>query len=484
MPNTQFRLSMLSATVTALFAPPLFAAGAGQVDFATAGVNAIGPNGQSRPLTRGSEIAPGETIDTGTGRAQLRFTDGGFVSLQPQTQFRIETYGYDKDDPKQNSIVMNLLKGGLRTITGLIGKTNREGYKLQTSTATVGIRGTEFSITGFPDGSILFHVADGAIDVANQAGSSTLNGGQSATVSNQNSPPAKTDDKPFLPPVVLGAQTQIPLPTNATQDSQPAIAQTQPLLTGTFAGQWRTATINTSSSNNPGSNIQPPPDNGYGGALPTFTLSPSGHLTSFGYGTPVGPNPTSTVMWSLGAAGAQSYGNDGVMAWGRWTGGPTSYADSSGTKDDATYPTTDPLHYVVGLPVTNLPTSGSATYNMYGGTAPSCSGPSCGAISVGMSVTVNFGVNTGSFNLAVANSGDGVKLAGSGGLSFDRSGVNFNGNASMSSSGAPIDYGYGSGNVNGFLAGPGASHAGAVYNVNYSVAGNYTTIVGAAALKK
>ncbi len=90
------------------------------------------------------------------------------MSLQPQTQFRLETYGYDKDDSKKNSIVMNLLKGGFRTITGLIGKTNRQGYKLQTATATVGIRGTEFSITTFPDGSVLFHTADGAIDVSNR----------------------------------------------------------------------------------------------------------------------------------------------------------------------------------------------------------------------------------------------------------------------------------------------------------------------------
>ena len=170
MPKSDHRLTAIAAGVAAMFAPQAHAAGAGQVEFATAGVNAVGANGQSRPLAKGAELQAGEIIDTGNGRAQLRFTDGGMVSLQPQTQFRLETYGFDKDDSKKNSIVMNLLKGGLRTITGLIGKTNREGYKLQTATATVGIRGTEFSITGFPDGSILFHVADGAIDVSNRAG--------------------------------------------------------------------------------------------------------------------------------------------------------------------------------------------------------------------------------------------------------------------------------------------------------------------------
>ncbi|MDB5145955.1 MAG: fecR family protein, partial [Mucilaginibacter sp.] len=161
MPNSQFRLSMIAAAVTALFAPALQAATAGKIDFATPGVNAVGPNGQSRPVGKGSELQTGEIIDTGSGRAQLRFTDGGLISLQPQTQFRVESYGYDKDDSNKNSVVMNLLKGGLRSITGLIGKTNRQGYKLQTATATVGIRGTEFSVTGLPNGTILFNCTDG-----------------------------------------------------------------------------------------------------------------------------------------------------------------------------------------------------------------------------------------------------------------------------------------------------------------------------------
>src|SRR5882724_8763177 len=146
MPKNEQKLTAIAAGVAAMFAPQAHAAGSGQIEFATVGVNAVGPGGQSRPLSKGSEIGPGEVVDTGNGRAQLRFTDGGVVSLQPQTQFRIETYGFDKNDSQKNSIVMNLLKGGMRTITGLIGKTNRAGYKLQTATATVGIRGTEFSI--------------------------------------------------------------------------------------------------------------------------------------------------------------------------------------------------------------------------------------------------------------------------------------------------------------------------------------------------
>jgi len=468
MPNSQFRLSMIAASLAALFSPALHAAGAGRVDFATGGVNAVGPDGQTRPLTKGSEIAQGETIDTGTGRAQLRFTDGGYVSLQPQTQFRLETYGYDKDDPKKNSVVMNLLKGGLRTITGLIGKTNREGYKLQTATATVGIRGTEFSITGFPDGSIQFYVSDGAIDVTNQSGSSTLNGGQSAVVSTPNSAPAKTDEKPFLPPVVSAAQTQIPLPANAVQESTTVVtaAVVKPLV-GTYTGQWRTAALST-----PLLNLDAPP--GDPNTAPTFTLSPSGLLTSYGYGGSM----NRTV--SLGSAGVQSYGNDGVMAWGRWIG---TVSDSSAFEGGTyTYTADNPLHYVVGLPVTNMPTSGSATYTMYGGTAPSCSPACTGAVSVGSSLNVNFGnLSASTYNLSVATGA--VNISGTGALSFSGGGVNFQGTSTMTGSGI---YGTGNSAISGALAGPGASHAGAVYAASYqtSYGGAFSTITGAAVYKQ
>jgi hypothetical protein len=446
MLKSDHKLSAIAAGIAAIFAPQAHAASAGQVDFATAGVSAIGVNGQSRPLAKGAEIAPGELIDTGNGRAQVRFSDGGYVSLAPQTQFRLETYGYDKDDAKKNSIVMNLLRGGFRTITGLIGKTNREGYKLKTATATVGIRGTEFSITGFPDGSILFHTADGAIDVSNLGGSTTLTGGQSAYVGNQNSAPTPTNNTPFLPPPALTySQTQIAPPANPVQGSNP----TPVILTGTTNGPWITA------NQRYGINA---PQNGYGGLMTTFTLSPTGHLTSYGYAG--GYNGTYNA--SLGSATVQSYGNDGVMAWGRWIGGPVSDPNTG----NATYPGNDPLHYVVGLPVTNLPTTGSATYNMYGGTPPSCSGFACGAISVGSSLMVNFASYTGSYTLAVANSADGANISGTGTLYFDNTHVNFNGYASMNGTG--IANGYGTSYIYGFLAGPAASNAGAAYNVYYT----------------
>jgi hypothetical protein len=466
MPITQFRLTMTAGAIAALFAPTLYAASAGRVDFATPGVNAIGPSGQSRPVTRGSELQTGEVIDTGTGRAQLRFTDGGLVSLQPQTQFRLETYGYDKDDSNKNSIVMNLLKGGLRTITGLIGKTNRQGYKLQTATATVGIRGTEFSVAGLPNGTILFNCTDGTIDVVNQGGSTTLNGGQSAVILSPNSPPAKTDEKPFLPPTTYTA-SGLPLPNNPVQDAQPIAP---PMLTGTFTGQWRTidhlpfGTINGAAGGT-----------GYGSNItPTFTVGTDGMLKSYG-------NTQSFGSYGSTLTGSGIVdGNDGVMAWGRWTGSASGIGNSS----NATYSPSDPLHYVVGLPVTNMPTSGSATYTMYGGTTPSCTGGGCGVVGISASLSVNFGSASGSYAMNVSNSADGARLSTGGALFFDSTGVNFYGGNNVSGT-APGGSVSGNSQIGGFLAGPAASRAGAVYNVTYAVGyGSSVSINGAAVFKQ
>src|SRR5476651_1885636 len=69
---------------------------AGRVDFATGGVSATATGGVSRPLAKGGLVFSGDTINTdNTGRAQIRFTDGAYMSLQPQTQFRVDDYRYD-----------------------------------------------------------------------------------------------------------------------------------------------------------------------------------------------------------------------------------------------------------------------------------------------------------------------------------------------------------------------------------------------------
>ena len=58
----------------------------------------------------------------------------------------------------------------MRAITGLIGKRNRDNYRLTTTTATIGIRGSGFKVGYNPDGSLGITSELDKIEVCNQSG--------------------------------------------------------------------------------------------------------------------------------------------------------------------------------------------------------------------------------------------------------------------------------------------------------------------------
>lgn len=121
------------------------ATGAGRVNFTIGNVTAESPDGSQRTLTRGSTVSPGDTIDTSNGRTQIRFTDGAYVSLKPKTRFKIDEYRYDGQPNGQEKGIFSLLRGGLRTVTGFIGRLNNNAYQVKTPVATIGIRGTAYT---------------------------------------------------------------------------------------------------------------------------------------------------------------------------------------------------------------------------------------------------------------------------------------------------------------------------------------------------
>ncbi|MBI4989624.1 MAG: FecR domain-containing protein [Rhodocyclales bacterium] len=166
------------------------AAGAAKIDFAIGDVVAVQPDGARRPLARGAEVMAGETVDTGSGRTQLRFTDGAMVSLQPQTQFRIDAYEFKGEQEGNEKGFFSLLKGAMRTITGAVGKADRKAYRLDTAVATIGIRGTEYAVAYGK--SITVTTNSGLIEVCNNAGCLLVEAGQSAYVADANTPPVFT----------------------------------------------------------------------------------------------------------------------------------------------------------------------------------------------------------------------------------------------------------------------------------------------------
>lgn len=119
--------------------------------------------GESRKLRRRSPIFDIDTVTTGAkSRAQLRMSDGGMVALQENTQLEISEYTYDPVANK-GSAVMNLISGGIRTVTGKLKSENGD-YKLETPVGSIGIRGTHYEVE-LVNGELFVAVWDGAIDI-------------------------------------------------------------------------------------------------------------------------------------------------------------------------------------------------------------------------------------------------------------------------------------------------------------------------------
>ncbi len=106
-------------------------------------VTATDAAGSRRLLAVGGPIYPGDTLESAAGaHAVLAFRDDSRMTVQPSARVKIEDYVYDAANPGEGRLLLNLIKGGMRAFTGLIGKANRNNVTYRTPTATVGIRGT------------------------------------------------------------------------------------------------------------------------------------------------------------------------------------------------------------------------------------------------------------------------------------------------------------------------------------------------------
>ncbi len=100
--------------------------------------------------------------------------------LNENSEFRVTQYSFSKDEPKSDKFVFELLKGAMRSVSGLLTRRNPQAYTLRTPQATIGIRGTDFMVALV--NPAFMSVLNGAIGVTNQAGSATFAAGSTATV--------------------------------------------------------------------------------------------------------------------------------------------------------------------------------------------------------------------------------------------------------------------------------------------------------------
>ncbi|MCI0749437.1 MAG: FecR domain-containing protein [Nevskiales bacterium] len=203
------RVAVLLGVCQLVFSSVLFAAApaAGEVTLLTGRGTALAADGTVRDLARGHSVYPGEIVSSGVNSyLNLKFTDGGLMLLRPNTRFQIEDYAYRAPvapspatapaagapaatAPASSRAFFKLLRGGFRTVTGLIGRTDQNQYRVSTPVATIGIRGTDYLVVlcdaacntdpviqtnlptgGDAQGGVVVGVISGGVFVANTAG--------------------------------------------------------------------------------------------------------------------------------------------------------------------------------------------------------------------------------------------------------------------------------------------------------------------------
>jgi hypothetical protein len=223
--QTQPALTRLIAVATLFLAGQAAAQtpspAAGRVSYLSGTMYVQTNDNKTRILARDSAIYSGDVITTEKSTvARIEFGDGSSLALKPRSQVKIDGFAFDEAKPEKDSLLYSLVKGGLRAVTGLIGKRNREGYRASTVTATIGIRGTRFGMllcdentkddpaclkaleeakdrkSGEP--ALVFDVEEGSIEVKNEGGSKTFEVGQAGVVSNSKSAPQSLPENPGL----------------------------------------------------------------------------------------------------------------------------------------------------------------------------------------------------------------------------------------------------------------------------------------------
>jgi hypothetical protein len=472
---------------------------AGKVDYVVGEVTATRDDGTRRALAKGVGIQVGDTIETNSGRAWLRFADGGYMSLQPGTEFRVDDYRFEGEaDPGEKS-VFSLLKGGMRAVTGFIGSRNRDAYRVNTPVATIGIRGTEYLAT--LGDSLTVSCGEGVCVVTNDAGEVVLQAGQTVYLKDKQARGERLTRKVVLPPnppVVFtggefrnsdGSLAVIPefVEPPPPEPPPPPPPPDDPFLL--VEGENRGLFLAMSYGGEDGDFNLTADSVLETGNAPDFV---TGHLRSDFALERASWNPT--VDFAARDASAADVDTDGIIAWGRWTDGTIEGTEFAGGELGVFRPGWS-AHYLVGKPTPEtdlaaLRSAGTtAVYNLVGATAPSFGDDGFEGrfdfgdiVAITGAMTANFGASTVQTSLA---------------LDFEKNDVSFT-TAPIPIAGGPggrfigsgawatttLDGGSSSHNtkVRGFFAGAQASRAGYAYDVFISSFGY--SIHGVAGFKK
>jgi len=128
----------------------------------------------------GMALEEGDTILTSVkSRVQVMLKDSTIITIGASSSFSFIEYFYDES--KKSKLTMHANRGFFRSVTGQIGKLAPERFKVKTVSATIGIRGTDFSGEIFEDREV-FKCYEGAIFIEFEGNIQDLDAGMMAEI--------------------------------------------------------------------------------------------------------------------------------------------------------------------------------------------------------------------------------------------------------------------------------------------------------------
>lgn len=426
--------------------------------------------GTPRAAIAATGLQVGDAVVTSAAsNAQIGFVDHSVVALRESSHFLVERFQFQPEGGS-NALAFSLLKGGLRTVTGLIGVSRRaDEYRVKTPIASVGIRGTQYSLVycqddcADPEGVLAANgayggVYDGTVAVSNNAGEVEFGRDEYFYVADINTIPQPLLGPPsFLGDRLKGMAKNAPKPAaepaarsadgaaSASQEAEAALPPTAayvatetrgpggaPIVVGGALAAGPSSTAFAFAHSLIETNGGPA---SYGGALaisagpgqPTnlLTLSgsgPSQTLAGFNF------NPAFPRSGSVGSSGIDMQGFDAASGvhWGRWVNGTIAVGEADEFLAPGTQTPPSGVHYLYGIATPDsvlASKTGTFTFSDFGGTTPTDSNGQIATSSAFGAMSVNFTARTA--NLSSLN------------ISFP--------NATWSYSGIPFTMGFGAG---------------------------------------
>ena len=467
MNNLRLPIALLLLVAGLLPGGDAWSAQAGRVQFVNGEVQVTDAAGRMRAAQKGDAINEGDTVTSAkAASAQIKMQDGGFIAVRPDTQLKFDSFKFSGKEGEPENSFFSLFKGGFRAVTGLIGRVNRQDYRITTPAATIGIRGTDHeTVMVLPDNPLVLArgAEAGAYNKVNVGETSiTTDKGTINVLPNQMGFAGGLDQMPQIKPININLFTVTPTPAPGAKRDEGK---------GEGKGGRDTAVVDnagkaaagdsTPTTSGPGNTTAPPgivppsviinpiqtlvtplPIQAAGG-IGLFYTDPSGTWSAGGGGTVQATSTQSGGLagfvvnnntWgscitnctgasfqsgSLGSASILDQGANvlaGNLHWGRWFG---QGATVTGLPPGATFLNSN-LTYIGG-DIPTMPITGTATYIPIGGTSPVDAAGRTGTF-LGANVSVVFMTPSITVsNMQVAFAGNTYTMAGSG--SFQSNGV-------------------------------------------------------------